>query len=52
VSLHKNSQNETEKIVLHQGKQNESFSVIDEIVDRYNKGKESINKMRKESKQP
>jgi DNA invertase Pin-like site-specific DNA recombinase len=52
VSLHKNSHNETEKIVLHQGKQNESFSVIDEIVDRYNKGKESINKMRKESKQP
>jgi site-specific DNA recombinase len=48
VTLHKNEDGETERIVLHQGKEKEDFSVIDNIVDRYQREKEIINKVRKE----
>ena len=48
VSLQKNKDGETGKVLLKQGKKAEVFSVIDEIAFKYNTNKEVINKTKKE----
>jgi DNA invertase Pin-like site-specific DNA recombinase len=49
VTMEKSEDGETKKITLHQNSRKEDFSVVDEIVERYNQDRETINKFRRTS---